>query len=97
MRISPTGFVPASSRGPGGSERAAEVKSWVRDLLGLDEEIPLMVNELRCTEPGCLPVETVVAVLRELGKPVQYRVHKPLAQVSFDDVRGTVRAGGEAK
>jgi hypothetical protein len=55
------------------------------------------VNELRCAEPGCPPVETVVAVLREPGKPVQYRIHKPLAQVSFEDVRGAVRGGAEAE
>ena len=42
------------------------VKRWVEEALGESgENATILVAELRCTETGCAPVETVVAVFRE--------------------------------
>lgn len=44
-------------------ESKSRVKGWFRKSFGIGEETSLMVTELRCSEPGCPPVETVIAVL----------------------------------
>jgi hypothetical protein len=67
--------------------RTARVKAWVAEALGLGDEIALMVTELRCTEPGCPPLETVVAILGGDGPNRQYKIHKPLDDVTREDVR----------
>ena len=42
---------------------ASRVRRWVEEALGIDETTIVMVTELACHEPGCPPLETVVAVL----------------------------------
>lgn len=79
---------PFGGRAPGREGRAAEIKGWVTRVFGLDEGETVTVVELRCTEPGCPPVETVVAILGSSGPPQQYKVHKPISEVTFEDVAG---------
>jgi hypothetical protein len=67
--------------------RTARIKAWAAEALGLGDEIAVMVTELRCTEPGCPPLETVVAVLGGGGPTRQYKIHKPLDDVTREDVR----------
>jgi hypothetical protein len=45
-----------------------------------------MVNELACYEPGCPPIETVVALLRQGEPPWQVKVHKAVVDISDDDL-----------
>lgn len=46
-----------------------------------------MATELRCTEPGCPPLETVVALMGEAGTGQrQFKIHKALGAVSYEDV-----------
>jgi hypothetical protein len=74
----------------GATDRAAKVrdiKMWVRELLGLSDEATVMVTELRCTEPGCPPIETVVAVLRTASDKSQFKIHAPIAEVTYKDVQ----------
>ncbi len=61
------------------------LKQLARELLDLDDETTVMVTELQCSEPGCPPIETVIAVLR-VGEREQIKIHKPLAEVTRDDV-----------
>ena len=44
-----------------------------------------MVTELACSEPGCPPVETVIALLAP-GRQDQVKIHKGLADVTSADV-----------
>jgi hypothetical protein len=50
------------------SEQAERIKSLgcVR-LWALSDDTTVMVTELECREPGCPPIETVVAVLEGPG------------------------------
>lgn len=65
---------------------SARVKAWVAAALGPDDERTILVTELACTEPGCPPVETVIALLQE-GEPQRWKLHKPVATVTEHDVR----------
>jgi hypothetical protein len=70
------------------------IKVAARLLFEADEDDAVVVNELRCTEPGCPPIETVVALLRAGSEPRQIRVYKPVAEVSEDDLREAIRGHG---
>jgi hypothetical protein len=87
-------------RGPrsGNGRQAGRVKGWVSEALGLGEGASVVVTELRCSEPGCPPVETALVVLGGAGGAGgtrQYKVHKPLSEVSFEDVLRATGAGGK--
>jgi hypothetical protein len=78
------------SRGPNGAaSNGPRIRRWVRGVFALDEEATVMVTELRCSEPGCPPIETVIAILSE-GANRQYRLHKRVGEIDEDDVRGLV-------
>ena len=68
-------------------DKAAQVKRWAQDAFNLQDGVTIMVTELRCTEPDCPPLETVIAVMHaDARQPVQYKLHKPLAAVSQADL-----------
>lgn len=75
---------PLGVRSSRGSRRSAEIKGWVIQAFGLSEEVAVTVMELRCSEPGCPPVETNVVILD--GQAQQYRLHKPMSEVLYEDV-----------
>ena len=66
--------------------RAGDVKEWVTECLSLTEADLVSVAELACHEPGCPPVETVVAVHASDGQRRQWHVHKPLSEVEKADI-----------
>lgn len=69
-----------------GASGARQIKAWARELLAVGEEATIMVSELRCSEPGCPPVETVIAILDGPGQARQYKIHQPSAAVTKGDV-----------
>ena len=64
----------------------AEVKEWAAEVFRLGADVSVMVTELRCTEPGCPPLETVIAILDRPGQPRQFKIHKAIADLAFADV-----------
>ena len=78
---------------PQAGESAKRIKGWTREILALPESATVMVTELSCSEPGCPPVETVIAVLRGPGASEKYKVHRPAADVTRDEV-ARLLAGG---
>jgi hypothetical protein len=67
---------------------AGRIKEWVRRSFNLPSDAVVMVSELRCSEPGCPPLETVVAILNGPGNRQQAKLHLPLAEVTERDVAG---------
>lgn len=63
-----------------------QIKQWVVDRFQLSDEVTVMVTELQCTEEGCPPLETVIAILEGPGQTRQYKLHKALAEVTPSDV-----------
>lgn len=65
-------------------EQLQQLKAWVSEQLALEEEIPVSISQLACTEPGCPPLETVISVM---SKPPQtYKIHRPAAEITHADV-----------
>ena len=67
-------------------QKIASIKEWAAEVFRLPPEASVMVTELRCTEPGCPPLETVIAILTQPGKARQHKILKALADVTFLDV-----------
>ncbi|MGK5530436.1 hypothetical protein [Streptomyces sp. URMC 129] len=63
------------------------LKQTVRHLLGLDDDTAVVIQQLACAEPGCPPLETVIAVLPPGGPARRWTLHRPVEQVTDDDVR----------
>jgi hypothetical protein len=63
-----------------------QVKTWVAEVLHTDEETAVLVTEMRCTTPDCPPVKTVIALMQPEQPIRQYKIHKPLQDITLDDV-----------
>lgn len=72
---------------PGRPPQVLELKQLVRRLLGLDDGTAVMVRQLDCTEPGCPPLETVIAVLPDAGPARRWTLHRPADQIDESDLR----------
>jgi hypothetical protein len=72
------------------SKAMRALKLAARALFDAGEDAVVVVNELTCTEPGCPPVETVVALLRAGSKPRQVKLHKAAVDVTEDDLRAAI-------
>lgn len=77
---------PLGGRRTGVSGRSARIKEWVRREFGLSGDMPVTVMELRCSEEGCPPVETVIGILDWSEGARRYKVHKRMAEVGYEDV-----------
>lgn len=63
------------------------LKAAVRHLLDLDDDTAVLIRQLACTEPGCPPIETVVAVLPMDGPARRWTLHRPVDQITEDNLR----------
>ena len=61
-----------------------QLKSWVYEALTLGPDTSVSISQLRCTEPGCPPVETVIAVMTQ--PPKTYKIHSPVSDLTQQDV-----------
>ena len=64
---------------------ADRLRTWVRCVLDLSDDITVQVSQLRCRDAGCAPVETVLAVLRP-GAPLGRTIALPADQICAADV-----------
>lgn len=61
-------------------DHVTALKAGVRETLQLNPDETVVVQQLACAEPGCPPVETVIAVL---GTPRRtWKIPTPTAAVS---------------
>jgi hypothetical protein len=67
-------------------QRVASIKAWVAGQFELSEDAVVMVSELRCTEPGCPPLETVIAIIDGPGARRQAKLHKPVSAIELPDI-----------
>ncbi|MGW2373482.1 hypothetical protein [Kitasatospora sp. NPDC001683] len=61
---------------------SSALKNQTRELLALADDDIVMIRQLDCTEPGCPPVETVVAVLPPSGATRRWTLHHPLDEIT---------------
>jgi hypothetical protein len=76
----------SGSASAGGAATAKRIKEWVRAELPPDADVTILVSELTCSEPGCPPVETVIALFRGSDPAVKFKIHRPLAEVTREEI-----------
>lgn len=69
-------------------ERISFIKQLVAQRFELPPDTVVMVSELRCSEPGCPPLETVIAILDGPGRRRQVKLHKSTAEITVNDIDG---------
>lgn len=74
------------ARAVGDPQHMTTVKSWAAEAFQVTEDTTIMVTELRCSEPGCPPLETVIALLHSDTGTRQYKIHKALQELTRADV-----------
>ena len=75
-------------------DQVGRIKSWTREIWSLSDDTTIMVTELECREPGCPPIETVIAVLEGPGLTKQYKIHKTTDGVGRHDLELLVNESG---
>ena len=69
------------------SDPHARVRGWARELWRLGEGDSVVVSELRCSEPGCPPLETVVLIAAE-GRPTfQHKLRLGASDIRREDLQ----------
>ncbi|AFY99189.1 hypothetical protein [Calothrix sp. PCC 6303] len=64
--------------------KTEEVKNWIYQILEINSDIPISISQLHCTEAGCPPLETVIAIMTNPVK--QCKIHKSLDEISYTDI-----------
>jgi hypothetical protein len=67
-------------------ESRRRIREWVLASFPLTPDDTVLVTELRCHEPDCPPVETVIGVLRPGHDARQYKIGKAPPDVLYEDV-----------
>lgn len=70
-----------------------QIKDWAYECLPIVEGSSVSVMELECREPGCPPLETVIAVLEDAAATRQWKVHKAVPDITREDILSL--AGGD--
>ena len=79
----------AKPKGPEHDAALERVKGWTRDRFHIPEDAPVLVSELRCTIPGCAPLETLVAFWTENADRHHFKIHKPVRSIVPEDLPAT--------
>lgn len=67
-------------------EALERVREWTHGRFSLGAAAVIMVAEVECQVPGCPPIETIVAFWGEDGTRYRFKVFKPVADVTADDL-----------
>lgn len=74
-----------SSKDKTNSAKIQAIKNWVYQHLKIDKDIPISVSQLQCHEPGCPPLETVIAIMTT--PPQQYKIHLSVEEIQEIDIQ----------
>ena len=66
-------------------EQIQQIKAWMYEIMALDQDIAISIHQLQCREPGCPPLETIIAVMK--NPPEQYKIHKSVSQITEVDIK----------
>jgi nitrate reductase delta subunit len=67
-------------------EAIERLRGWTRDRFRLPEEAVVSVMQVECSQPGCPPLETVVAFWSAPGVRHQFKLFKTVTEAAEDDL-----------
>ena len=74
------------ARGPAHLAAAERVEQLTRQRFNLARDAVVVAVEIACQVPGCPPVETAIAFWGADGTRYRYKIFKPIAAVTADDL-----------
>ncbi len=80
----------------GRADGVKRVKIWLAAHAAVNESDAVMVTEVQCSEDGCPPIETILALLRPGRDARKWKIHKRVADVTEDDVRDAIHGHDDA-
>lgn len=63
-------------------EEIQRLKGWAYDALDLPPEVPISISQLQCHEPGCPPIETVIAIMSQ--PPQTFKIHAAVGDIRHE-------------
>lgn len=69
-----------------GAQVYERIREWTRARFGLDEDAAILIAELKCSVPGCPPLETALAFWTADDTRYQFKLLKPIAEVVPSDI-----------
>lgn len=69
-------------------EHIRQLKTWTQDVLNLPDDVPISISQLQCHEPGCPPIETVIAVMTQ--PPQSFKIHRAAGEITYADVQQSI-------
>jgi hypothetical protein len=87
-------FRSAGAASVGGAATARQIKEWVRELFATGDDVTILVSELSCSEPGCPPIETVIALFQGRDSTTKFKIHRPSAEVTREDIARLAQGRG---
>lgn len=69
------------------ASKGRQIKEFVRQKLALSDDATVLVTELQCSEPGCPPLETVIAILGLHGQKLQRKIHEPMLGIRIEHLQ----------
>ncbi|MGQ9873534.1 hypothetical protein, partial [Leptodesmis sp.] len=76
--------VKAQDKPKANPDKVRDIKNWVYRILNVNPDIPISISQLTCKEPGCPPIETVIAIMTQPVK--QYKIHKAVDEIDELDI-----------
>ncbi len=73
---------------------AAELESWVREELGLDDAQSVEITEMPGTDPRCSPIVTEVTISSPGETAYSFHIERALTEVTQMDVVAAIAFGG---
>jgi len=77
---------PFAKKTPAHREALRRVREFARARFRLGPDVTILVAEIACAQPGCPPLETVVAFWTDPNKRHHCKVFKPVDEVVEDDL-----------
>ncbi len=71
---------------PAHAQALERVRTWTRERFKLADDVPIVVAEIACGLPGCPPLETVVAFWTAGDRRHQFKLFKPVVEVTPADL-----------
>ena len=71
---------------PAHAQALDRVRAWTRERFKLADDVPIVVAEIACGLPGCPPLETVVAFWTAGDRRHQFKLFKPVVEVTPADL-----------
>jgi len=75
--------------------QVAQIRAEVAQLLPVPECAFVMVKQMECPEEECPPVETVIAIPCNHTGPKQWKLPKPVREVTQGDIEGLCSSIGD--